>query len=107
MNPTPTAIRALKIIRDHGPIRPREFGEKLWGKEHPGWRRVSKAGPSGSTRGGGMNLAAGGYIGKLFKAGWVWPNYFIFGPRDQEYRFQGWELTDAGHKILQEYDQAP
>lgn len=68
---TDSAIKALEVLRDHGPLPPREFGEYFWGQDHPGWRRISKAGPYGSTTGGGMNLAAGGYLGKLRKQGLV------------------------------------
>lgn len=27
---TPKQVRALQVIRDHGPIRPYRFGQKLW-----------------------------------------------------------------------------
>lgn len=62
--------KALEIIRDHGPIRPREFARKMW-PDSEGWRRSSRAGLYGSSRGGGMNLAAGGYLGKLARKGWI------------------------------------
>lgn len=94
MNPTPTAIQALCIVRLHENIHPREFGLQLWGRDHPGWKRHSKAGPRGSSRGGGMNLASGAYLGKLRKAGLVcqWGAY----PNDGNY------LTDRGIQMLRD-----
>lgn len=65
---TPTRRRALEIVRDNPGIRPQEFSKKLW-PGHPGHRRHTKCGPKGTTYGGGMRLAAGGYLGKLVHAG--------------------------------------
>ena len=89
---TDTQKKALTIIRDHKVGYPRQFGELLWGRDHPGWRRISKAGPCGSTVGGGMNLAAGGYLGKLWKKGWIRPPFRA----GQSYR-----LTEAGRQELE------
>lgn len=70
---TESQAKALNILKDHGPLSPRQFARLMW-PDSPGWCRVSKCGPYGSTRGGGMNLAGGGYLGKLHRKGWVEPS---------------------------------
>lgn len=65
---TPSRRRALEILRDHGPIRPREFARVMW-PDSPGWNFPAKSGPRGTHRGGGMYLAAGGLLGKLRREG--------------------------------------
>lgn len=69
-NITPTTIRALRIIEQSPGIRPERFGEQLW-PDHEGWGRIGKCGAYGARRGVGMVLAAGGYLGKLRKAGLI------------------------------------
>lgn len=54
-------------------------------RDHPGWRRNTRCG-SGSRRGGGLVLWAGGQLGKLRRRGLV----TSFN-----------ELTEAGRKALQ------
>jgi len=66
----------------------------MW-PESDGWMHHSKCGPYGSCTGGGMNLAGGGYLGKLGRRGWVIRRY-LFGSDT------GYELTDAGIRILEE-----
>lgn len=67
---TECQLRALRILVLHGPLAPKGFAEYLWPADHPGWRRVGNCG-QGSSRGVGMRLSAGGYLGKLLKLGWV------------------------------------
>lgn len=67
---TAKRAQALQIVRDQGSLAPREFARQMW-PDSPGWRRVSKCGPYGSTRGGGMCLAGGSYLGKLRRASLV------------------------------------
>ncbi len=62
---TPAQRRALVILRDHGPIRPREFARLMW-PDSGGWTRSAKCGVKGAHRGGGMYGAAGAYLGKLW-----------------------------------------
>lgn len=62
--------RALEIVARYGPIMPREFAALMW-PDSPGWKRHSKCGPKGVSQGGGMRLAAGGYLGRLRKRGLV------------------------------------
>jgi len=60
--------KACQILRDHGPIRPREFAQKMW-PDSPAWRHSCRCGPNGAHRGGGMYLAGGGYLGRLVHLG--------------------------------------
>lgn len=68
---TKLEIRALQILLDHGPVRPRAFARHLWGRDHEGWDRVGKCGAQGSTTGTGLVLSAGGYLGRLRQKGWT------------------------------------
>ena len=85
--------RALEIIRKHGDeIRcPTDFARFMW-PDAEGWRKVGKCG-YGSSYGVGMRLGAGGYLGRLRKAGlvdWVY----------REYDGRRFFLTDKGKKAL-------
>lgn len=92
---TDATKRALTIIRDHGPIRPREFADLMW-PDSPGHNRYSKCGPKGSHRGGGMYLAAGGYLGKLRRRGLIrYEDHYLSG------WWLGYVLTDEGKKALE------
>jgi hypothetical protein len=64
----PGTRRALTILRDYGPLTPREFAEKMW-PDSPGWNRVHKCGPTGASRGRAMAESGGGFLGKLRKQG--------------------------------------
>ena len=61
---TETQLRALRILRDHGPVTPTEFAEWMW-PDSPYWRVVYRAGPYGSVRGRGLVKSAGSYLAKL------------------------------------------
>lgn len=87
--------RALEIVRDHGPIYPSEFGKRMW-PDHDGHRRYVRCGPNGVTRGGGMRLAAGGFLGKLAAKGWIRRSVRVSSPT----MFTGYALTNAGRKAL-------
>ncbi len=63
-------IRALEIIKEHGPVTPHQFALLMW-PDSAGWHRITKCGPKEATHGGGMSLAGGGYLGKLRKKGLV------------------------------------
>lgn len=62
--------KAILIIGEAQNVRPRQFARLFW-PDSDGWHHATKAGPHGSTRGGGMNLAGGGYLGKLTRMGLV------------------------------------
>lgn len=75
-------------------LTPTDFAHLMW-PGADGWRRVSKCGPYGSRRGGGMVLGGGGYLGKLVKRGLA---RRVFGCRGS-YRF---EITDLGRNALRD-----
>ncbi|HEX5704922.1 MAG TPA: hypothetical protein VFX97_17120 [Pyrinomonadaceae bacterium] len=70
MTLTNSQRRALEIVRDHPGIAPREFAEFMW-PDSDGHSNLTNCG-RGVTRGGGMNLAGGGYLGKLCRKGLVY-----------------------------------
>jgi hypothetical protein len=96
---TDTQRRALAILDSMGPLRPREFGRLLWPGAR-GWARVGKCGTYGSTRGVGMCLASGAYLGKLRARGWVKRDYHMAPWGLNE--FDGYTLTHAGRAALME-----
>jgi len=61
-------LRALRILRDHGPVTPMEFAERMW-PDSPYWTVSYKAGQYGSVRGRGLVKSAGSYLAKLRRAG--------------------------------------
>ena len=90
---TPTQRHALEILRDHAPLSPSVFARWMWPKAEA-WSHHTKCG-HGTSHGGGMNLAGGGYLGKLRKRGWAerWYEGFISKP-------PGWYLSDEGKAAL-------
>lgn len=93
---SPKARQALQIVRDHGPIQPREFARKMWPSSE-GWKRHHNCGPNGSHQGGGMYLTGGSYLGKLRRKGWVQREWDTVGGRIHE---RGYILTPAGEQAL-------
>lgn len=95
-NPTLTTsqLRALRLIQTApgGYVAPRQFAKLMW-PDSEGWRRRSKAGPYGSAKGGGMNLAAGGYLGKLTRKGLLVKIY-------DKYDNPTYRLSKEGKKCL-------
>lgn len=71
-------FNALQIVRDNPGIVPARFADKMWPTSE-GWKRPAKCGPSGSHRGGGMYLAAGGFLGRLYRQGLVQRSYGKYG----------------------------
>jgi hypothetical protein len=82
--------RALAMLAEHGPLRPADFARYMW-PDNPNWRRPGKCGAYGSSKGLGMRLAGGGYLGRLCKAGLV---------RYTQYPREGWVLTASGEQLL-------
>ncbi len=94
MKLTAGQVRALEVIEAAGSIRPRAFAKAMW-PESEGWRRQTRCGNNGVTRGGGMCLAGGGYLGKLVQLGVVEQQF-----RNEFHRQDGFALTDKGKTIL-------
>ncbi len=92
---TAKQIKALRIFAEHGPMMPKVFAEYMW-PDSEGWNRVAKCGPKGVHPGGGMYMAAGGYIGKLCKQGWV-QSVRRF---DQRFWVNDYELSPEGRALL-------
>lgn len=91
---TDKQARALQILRDENITYASQFGRSFWGNDHPSWRKISKAGAYGSTRGGGMNLGSGGYLGKLQRKGLIY-----HGGQGRQY-----QLTDLGKRSLAAFE---
>lgn len=94
---TAKTLRALEVLAggEPGGLMPGEFARRLW-PDADGWRRATKCGPYGSSRGGGMRLAGGGFLGKLAKRG-------LAERRDNYYGktyVMRWKLTAAGRDAL-------
>ena len=71
---TPSLWRALTTLDRHEALLPNEFARLMW-PDAPGWRHHTRCGRKGVTPGGGMVLAAGGYLGRLCKAGLIERQY--------------------------------
>ena len=93
-------VHALMILRDHGPLTPREFARLMW-PDAPGWRASSNCGPNGAATGMGMPRAGGGYLGKPRKIGLVSTSH-VAGQGRLRTRVM-YELTNAGLKALMEW----
>jgi transcription elongation factor Elf1 len=88
-------VRALNIIlKSEGDMYPERFASLMW-PDSEGHQRSHKVGRSGSSKGVGMALAAGGFLGRLRTAGltdWkpAWHGY-------QRYHF----VTEQGERLLE------
>jgi hypothetical protein len=87
--------KALQIVRDHDITMPRQFARFMW-PDSEAWKHHTKAGPNGVAKGGGMPLAAGGYLGKLQRRGLVRIWYGFGGNRS-------FKITDAGIAALEKW----
>lgn len=63
-------IKALRIIATKDIRSPHEFAKEMWPNSE-GWQRYGKVG-YGVHKGAVMNLAAGGFLGKLRAKGLIW-----------------------------------
>ena len=63
MNISDKTVKALLIIRDNPGIRPRKFAELMWAGSES-WLKVGRVG-HGASKGVGLVLKGGGYLGKL------------------------------------------
>lgn len=90
---TDSLKKALLIIRDRNPQRPSEFAFMMW-HDSPKWKTQVKCGKNGVSRGGGMRLAAGGYLGRLKANGFI---VIKIGEFNNTYI-----LTDKAQQLLNE-----
>lgn len=81
-------VKSLRIIAASPGIKPGQFAESYFPRDYSGWDRVCKCGPYGVTRGGGLILWAGGWLGRLKQRGLVDPHH---------------RLTTAGRGYLAEH----
>ncbi len=79
---TPTQRRALEILKYNMIEAPSQFARLMW-PDSEGWKHHTKKG-HGTTRGGGMAVAAGCYLGKLRRAGLVSNMSFILTAKGEE-----------------------
>jgi hypothetical protein len=87
---TETRTKALAIIHRASGISAAAFAETMW-PDSPHWRESYQCGAYGSSKGRGVVMAGGSYLGKLKKAGLV---YSAYADRT------GFHLTPAGEKAL-------
>ena len=86
-------LKAVVILgKNPGGLSPRSFAKEMW-PDSPRWKIPTKCGPYGCSRGGGMNLAGGGFLGKLSKRGLAKLSYALRRP--------AWVLTDQGMKVFE------
>ena len=88
--------RALSIIKERNVSAPSQFGRLMW-PDSPAWSRLLTVGRRANAvqRGGGMNRASGGYLGKLRQRGLVL--WHVSGEIRRLY------LTAAGETALAEW----
>ena len=88
--------RALEIVAEHGPIRPRKFALLMW-PDSPGWQQSYKCGPWGASRGIAMARTGGAYLGKLQRRGWI---HQPWHEMPWGYQPEGYSLTEEGQIVL-------
>lgn len=84
----------MEILRDFPGITPRSFGKLMW-PDNPNWNAHTKCGPSGTSHGGGMNLAAGGFLGRLRRDGLTEVHHDRWG-------ISSHRMTKEGRQALEE-----
>lgn len=99
---TAKQARALAFIAREAITHPAHLAHLLWPGD-PGWSRSMKCGrnENGLQKGAGLMMAAGGYLGRLAKAGLIF-NYHVFGNGTREPA----ALTELGKQLLAEYKEA-
>lgn len=94
MKLTKTMAKAIQVIGAHDGTRARSFGKLMW-PDAKAWSVYGNVG-HGVTRGVGMQLMSGGYLGKLRKRGLV---YLFMSEYDNR-----WHLTNKGIEELKDLD---
>lgn len=95
MKPSKRTIEALLILRDKKPQSFAQFALLFW-PDNLMHRRHTNCGTHGSRRGAGAWLAAGSYLGKLERAGFIKKCDY---PHQLE-QFGIAYLRNAGHEVL-------
>lgn len=90
----PGTIKALRILKYHGPLRPGAFAKLMW-PHSDGWNRGQTCGRRANAlqRGAGMNRAGGSFLAKLAKRGLAWCRPESWGG--------GYIIEPAGSKLLE------
>lgn len=70
VNLTERTLQALTIVAEHPGITPANFAHLMWPASEK-WKHSVRCGVNGVSIGGGMRLAAGGYLGKLYRRGLI------------------------------------
>lgn len=103
MKPTQFMIRVLDAINSANSERqftsPSWIANRVFPRDHPGWKRSCKCGAYGSTKGSGLVMMMGGYIGKLSHAT---PPLVVRGYSNDDVRTY---LTLAGENVLRDNRQ--
>lgn len=89
MKLTKAQLRALQVLRDHGPLMPREFARQMW-PESRSWTRASSR-----KRESGILRVAGALLHRLERRGWVIEWRSAPG--------RGYELTSTGRALLDQH----
>lgn len=97
MKPSAFMVRVLSVIqkkhKEDSFQTPYWIASEVFPDDHPGWLRSCKCGAYGSTRGSGLIMFMGGYLGKLRKSDIVCEWYDTHDNRKMA-------LTAKGQKIL-------
>ena len=92
MNAGPKSLKVLAFIRDHPDCRAIDVADHLWPNALMHHRSSNQG--RGACRGKAAWLCGGSLVGKLIKAGWVYPN---FGPPTTYHLSQAGRITlDTG-----------
>lgn len=79
------------IMQEGGSVKPKKFAKLAW-PDSPKWETVRKCGKSGYYKGMGMFVAAGQYLGRLAKKGYL----------EKNSKTGKYGITEAGATFLEE-----
>lgn len=87
-------------------LTPYWIASRVFPDDHPGWLRSCKCGAYGSTRGSGLVMFMGGYLGKLRKAGLITEWYDIHQNRNIALTVKGERVYKENLKLLEDQSNA-
>ncbi len=99
---TAKQAKALRIVREHGPILPGWFAHFMW-PDSSSWTRTSNCGHNGARTGVGVEQAGGAFLSRLAKKDLV-RDEWDRGWQGRSIR-KGYSLLAAGRRALKEYEQ--